>query len=94
MLVHERQASVSASQRALLKEVMEEEALASRNVKKDEAALTEREREELSKEKDRLRKSGLEVPGDGGGVARRGSWLESVHEMARGPSVRRPTVEE
>jgi hypothetical protein len=94
MLVHERQASVSASQRALLKEVMEEEALASRNVKKDEAALTEREREELSKEKDRLRKSGLEVPGDGGGVARRGSWLESVHEMARGPSVRRPTLEE
>jgi hypothetical protein len=80
----------------LLKEVMEEEALASRNVKKDEAALTERERGELGKEKDRLRKSGLEVPGDAGGVgvARRGSWLESVHEMARGPSVRRPTLEE
>lgn len=96
ILVHERQASVSASQRALLKEVMEEEALASRNVKKDEAALTERERGELGKEKDRLRKSGLEVPGDAGGVgvARRGSWLESVHEMARGPSVRRPTLEE
>jgi hypothetical protein len=68
--------------------------LASRNVKKDEAALTEREREELNKEKERLRKSGLEVPGDAGGVARRGSWLESVHEMTRGPSVRRPTLEE
>ena len=92
MLVHERQASVSASQRALLKEVMEEEALASRNVRKDEAALTEKEREELNKEKDRSRKSGLEVPSDGGGVARRGSWL-SVHEMARGASVRRPTAE-
>jgi len=94
ILVHERQASVSASQRALLKEVMEEEALASRNVKKDEAALTEREREELNKEKDRSRKNGLEVPEGGTGVARRGSWLESVGEMARGTSVRRPTMEE
>ena len=76
-----------------MKEVMEEEALASRNVRKDEAALTEKEREELNKEKDRSRKSGLEVPSDGGGVVGRGSWLESVHEMARGPSVRRPTAE-
>jgi hypothetical protein len=94
ILVHERSASVSASQRALLKEVMEEEALASKSVKKDEAALTEKEREELNKEKDRLRKNGLEVPGGRAGVERRGSWLESVQEMTRGTSVRRPTVEE
>jgi len=92
MLVHERSASVSASQRALLKEVMEEEALASKSVKKDEAALTEREKEELAKEKEKCRKSGLE-PQDAG-VGRRGSWLESVQGMARGTSMRRPTVDE
>jgi hypothetical protein len=92
MLVHERSASGSASQRALLKEVMEEEALASKSVKKDEAALTEREKEELAKEKERCRKAGLE-PQDAG-VGRRGSWLESVQGMARGTSMRRPTVDE
>jgi hypothetical protein len=90
MLVHERSTSVSASQRALLKEVMEEEALASKTVKKDEAALTEKEKEELMKEKERLRKSGSE-PQDAQ-AGRRGSWLDSVHDMARGTSLRRPTA--
>lgn len=71
---------------------MEEEALASKSVKKDEAALTEREKEELAKEKEKCRKSGLE-PQDAG-VGRRGSWLESVQGMARGTSMRRPTVDE
>jgi hypothetical protein len=71
---------------------MEEEALASKSAKKDEAALTEKEREELSKEQERLRKTGLQPQATG--VERRGSWLESVHEMARGSSMRRPTVDE
>jgi hypothetical protein len=78
---------VSASQRALLSEVMEEERLASKSAKAAEVALTEREKDELQKEKERCRKSGLEPQGSLD--VRRGSWMESVHEIGRGMSMRR-----
>jgi hypothetical protein len=71
----------------LLNEVMEEERLASKSAKAEEVALTEREKDELMKEKERLRKSGLEPQASLD--ARRGSWMGSVHEMTRGPSMRR-----
>lgn len=76
--------SVSAAQRAMLDEVMEEERLASQSAKHDEAALNEKEKDEVLKEQDRLRrsKSGLAAESP----ARRVSWVES---MARGASMRR-----
>lgn len=90
--------SVSPAQRALLNEVMEEERVASESAKHDEATLNEKEREELLREQERLRKSGVcpstdAEAGEGTSTStRRPSWLSvggSGHEMARGTSVRR-----
>ena len=102
MLAHDHSInSVSPAQRALLNEVMEEERVASESAKHDEATLNEKEREELLKEQERLRKSGVCTNTDAGtgeGTStstRRPSWLSvgggggGGHDMARGSSVRR-----
>lgn len=78
--------SVSPAQRALLNEVMEEERVASESAKHDEATLNEKEKDEVLKEQERLRKSGVE-PGESN---RRTSWLSmNGSDMVRGNTVRR-----
>lgn len=79
--------SVSAAQRALLNEVMEEEKLASQSAKHDEAELNDREKDEVMKERERLRKLGL----DAHEPVRRVSGVGSSQggDTVRGPFMRR-----
>lgn len=79
--------SVSAAQRALLNEVMEEEKLASQSAKHDEAELNEREKDEVLKERERLRKLGV----DAHEPIRRASGTGSSQggDTVRGSSMRR-----
>lgn len=61
--------------------------MASESAKHDEATLNEKEKDEVLKEQERLRKAGMEPTES----VRRASWLSATsgHDMARGSSVRR-----
>ena len=90
MLSRDRSTSgVSPAQRALLNEVMEEERVASESAKHDEATLNEKEKDEVLKEQERLRKAGVEPREREREGSRRMSWLSATGDMARGSSVRR-----
>jgi len=58
ILAGDRGSNISATQRALMDEVMEEERLASKDAHQEQAELQAREKEEVSKEQEKLKRTG------------------------------------